>query len=120
MAPAAVLMSAFALVYRSVVVTVGFVVFMAAALACGKRAEARQLDAELEMQAVGMSLRPAAMEQQNTMQMQRVQQPVQHQAIGHVAANASTSHARYPPTTGVITGVLVASDVRQVERTVSP
>jgi hypothetical protein len=111
-----------ALLCRRVLVTAGFVVFLAAALACGKRAEAKRLDAQIEMQSVGMGLRPASMEQQNALQLQQVQQ---HQVTGHVVAvmNASTNHhaaAEQPPPAGAVRGVVIASDVRLAERTLSP
>ena len=101
--------------------TAGFAVFLAAALACGKRAEAKRLDSQLEMQSVGMGLRPASMELQNALQLQRVHQ---NQVTGHVVAvmNASTNHAPtgQPATAGAVRGVVIASDVRLAERTLSP
>ena len=101
----------------SVLVTVGFVLFIAVALACGKRAENRRLDAQLEMQSVGMVLRPAAMEQQNALQMQRMQQG---QVTGHVVAVNANTTAGQPPAAGVVKGVIVNNDVRVAERTVAP
>ena len=71
-----------------VVCTVAFTVFIAVALACGKRAGDRRLDSQLEMEAaLGSGLRVGGMEQHNAQQLQA--QVSQLQAQG----DASPHHA---------------------------
>lgn len=99
--------------------TVGFMVVMAVALWCGKRSERRRFENELEMHSIGQGLRPAAMGDQNAMSMERqlqLQQP-QHQVTGRFVSAGASSPS---PVVGVVKGVVVSSDVRAAERTMSP
>eukprot|EP01046_Picozoa_sp_COSAG06_P045196 COSAG06_NODE_6216_length_3045_cov_2.747794_2_plen_100_part_00 len=98
-------------------------VVMAVALWCGKRSERRRFENELEMHSIGQGLRPAAMGDQNAMsmerqqQLQQLQQHPQHQVTGRFVSAGASSPS---PVVGVVKGVVVSSDVRAAERTMSP
>ena len=78
-----------------VVCTVAFTVFIAVALACGKRAGDRRLDSQLEMEAaLGSGLRVGGMEQHNTQQLQAQVSQLQAQ-VSQLQAQGDASPAQH-------------------------
>ena len=111
-----------------VVCTVAFTVFIAVALACGKRAGDRRLDSQLEMEAaLGSGLRVGGMEQHNTQQLQaqvsqlqaQVSQlqaqgdasPGQHHAVGRFVEGGEGLEGAGAQGKAVVQGVVVAHSV---------
>ena len=78
-----------------VVCTVAFTVFIAVALACGKRAGDRRLDSQLEMEAaLGSGLRVGGMEQHNAQQLQAQVSQLQAQ-VSQLQAQGDASPAQH-------------------------